>query len=225
MKFIHKDNRLSWILCAVMLVIAVAVYPGLPDQIPTHFNAAGEVDGTGPRIAILMMPAVTAFLLLLGELAPRIDPRRNNYRRFQPQYYLIYFVCTLLFFFLELYTIAVCFRPDLVQTVNMGVWMPALVGAMIAVCGNIMPKFKHNYFAGIKTPWTLADEDVWYLTHRFTGKLFVLCGILMIFIGFLPTSWKVPAFIPLVLVMAVVPYLYSYLAYRKKISGQEPSDD
>ena len=93
--------------------------------------------------------------------------------------------------------------------------MPALVGAMMAFCGNIMPKFKPNYFTGVKTPWTLADENVWYLTHRFTGKLWVACGIQMIFAAFLPPFWKLCLFFPLILIMVLLPVLYSYLVYRR----------
>jgi uncharacterized membrane protein len=215
MKMFHKENRNTWILCLLMFLVAIVAYPGLPDQVPIRFDASGIVDETGPRFSVFLMPGIALLLLLFAEISPRIDPRGNNYRRFHRQYYLIHFLLTLLLLFTELYTIAVCYRPELLSSFNMGLWMPALVGAMMAFCGNIMPKFKPNYFTGVKTPWTLADENVWYLTHRFTGKLWVACGILMIFAAFLPPFWKLCLFFPLILIMVLLPVLYSYLVYRR----------
>lgn len=222
MKLLRKENLASWLLCGLMFLIALATYPRLPDSIPMHFNASGVVDGYGPRYFIFMAPVITAGLLLLAEVTPHIDPRKNNYGRFRPQYYLIFLICSLLFLCVELYTVAVCLLPDLAQSFNISNWMPAGVGIMLAICGNIMPKFKHNYFVGIKTPWTLADEDVWYLTHRSAGKLWFVCGILMIFVSFLPANGKVTAFCIILAVMVLVPYLHSYLIFKKRHSSPSP---
>lgn len=216
MKPSHSGNPGAWILCALMFLISLAVYPQLPEQIPLHFNAAGTVDGTGPRLTIFMFPCVTAFLLGVAAISPRIDPRQDNYRKFRRQYRQLHFVLALLFFLLELYTIAICFWPGLTETLSMGTWMPALIGALLAYCGNAMPKFKHNFFVGIKTPWTLADENVWYLTHRFSGKVFVVCGVLMMLAAFLPPAKKTVFFFFLILMMILLPTLYSYLAFRRQ---------
>ena len=226
MKLFHKENRNTWLLCLLMFLVAAVSYPWLPEQVPIRFNASGLIDETGPRFFVFLMPGVTFLLLLLAELSPRIDPRGSNYRRFHRQYYLIHFLLTLLFLFIELYTIAVCYWPGLLSSFNVGLWLPAFIGVMLAFCGNIMPKFKPNYFTGIKTPWTLADENVWYLTHRFTGKLWVAGGILIIFAAFLPPVWKLCVFFSLILMIVLLPVLYSFLVYRRNSrsssDGKEP---
>ena len=222
MKVFRRENRLSWILTAFMFAAALLAYPSLPDQIPIHFNAEGAIDGTGPRICIFLMPAVAALLLFWGELTRQIDPKRENYNRFKQHYYLIFFGCCLLFFVLELYTIAVCFQPQLEDSFRMGQWMPVFVGALIALCGNILPKFKPNYFAGIRTPWTLADTNVWYLTHRFTGKVWFAGGILLMAVAFLPGRAKTPVLLGIFILLILIPCLYSYLTYRKK---QDPKNE
>ncbi len=165
---------------------------------------------------IFMFPGLTALLLLIAEISPRIDPRQNNYRKFRRQYDRLHFVLALLFFLLDLYTIVICFRPELTQTFSLGTWMPVFIGALLAYCGNIMPKFKFNFFVGIKTPWTLADENVWYLTHRFAGKVFVVCGVLMMPAAFLPPTRKVLLFFFLILTIILLPSLYSYLVFRRR---------
>lgn len=224
MKPSRNGNPGAWILCALMFLISLAVWPHLPEQIPLHFNAAGSVDGTGPRFMIFMFPVLTAFLLLVAEVSPRIDPRQDNYRRFRQQYRQLHFILSLLFLLIELYTIAICFRPGLTETLSIGTWMPALIGALLAFCGNAMPKFKYNFFVGVKTPWTLADENVWYLTHRFSGKVFVVCGVLMMLAAFLPPDGKVLLFLLLIAAMILLPTLYSYLAFRRQKAAGCPAD-
>ena len=223
-KLFHKKNCGAWILCGLMFLVALAAYPALPEQIPLHFNAAGAVDRTGPRYTVFLMPGFTAVLLLLAEALPGIDPRRANYRKFRRQYRQVHFITALLLLLAELYTIAVCFRPELTETFSMAVWMPAVVGAFLAFCGNVMPKFKHNYFVGVKTPWTLADEKVWYLTHRFCGKLYMAGGVLMMLMAFLP-SLSGYTTLALLLFLIFLPILYSYLAFRRIRKDADPSEE
>ncbi len=46
-----------------------------------------------------------------------------------------------------------------------------------------MPQIRHNYFFGIRTPWTLANETVWKKTHRVGGAIFVIDGIALVVTG------------------------------------------
>jgi uncharacterized membrane protein len=68
---------------------------------------------------------------------------------------------------------------------------------------------------GIRTPWTLASEEVWYKTHRFAGPIWIVGGIALFLIGFLPKAFTAPLFIAVILALTVLPMGYSYLVYRK----------
>ncbi|HOF86457.1 MAG TPA: SdpI family protein, partial [Treponemataceae bacterium] len=60
--------------------------------------------------------------------------------------------------------------------VRMDIVIRLLVGAVFLVSGNYMSKFRHNYFCGIRTPWTLASESVWRKTHRRGAVVFIVMG-------------------------------------------------
>ena len=92
--------------------------------------------------------------------------------------------------------------------------MPVLVGLVLTVVGNYMPKCKQNYTIGIKIPWTLHSEENWNRTHRFAGRLWVVCGLGIMVTGFLGGFWYTMS---LVLLMVLAPLLYSYLLHRKGI--------
>jgi uncharacterized membrane protein len=57
----------------------------------------------------------------------------------------------------------------------------ALMGALfllLALLGNVLGRVRRNFYIGVRTPWTLANERVWDATHRFAAKVFVLAGLL-----------------------------------------------
>ena len=85
-------------------------------------------------------------------------------------------------------------------------------GLLLAIIGNYSSKVRKNFFVGIRTPWTLANDEVWERTHRFGGRLFVVGGLLICIAGLAGQSdWL----LPMVLLLALVPCAYSYLVYRK----------
>lgn len=79
---------LSWLFIVAMWSVVGANFFSLPDAIPTHFNAAGKVDGYGEKYTILLFPAViTVVFFLLSEVAKRpwhfnyvVAPTPQNYQ-------------------------------------------------------------------------------------------------------------------------------------------------
>ena len=47
------------------------------------------------------------------------------------------------------------------------------IALFFALTGNVMGKGRCNFWLGIRTPWTLASERVWYATHRFAARSMV----------------------------------------------------
>ena len=80
------------------------------------------------------------------------------------------------------------------------------------IIGNYLPKCKQNYTVGIKTPWTLNNEEVWNKTHKISGYLWVIGGFIITissFIGFESIMLVV------LIIIAFVPIVYSYILYKK----------
>jgi uncharacterized membrane protein len=90
-----------------------------------------------------------------------------------------------------------------------------VIGVLFLILGNYLPKCKHNYTIGIKIPWTLASEENWNATHRFAGKVWVAGSILLLICAFLPVAGTIWIAFCIMLVLVVLPTLYSYLYSRK----------
>jgi uncharacterized membrane protein len=153
-------------------------------------------------------------MIITAEVARNVDPKKNAYDKFNKQYYMIFFLVSLLMLVIELYTIAFSLN---MKIFNINIIMPFAVGLLFAIIGNSMPKFKQNFYAGIRTSWTLADDDVWFKTHRLGGKIWFIGGILMMISVFLPDVLKTIVFFTVVALIVVVPIIYSYIIYKNKI--------
>lgn len=197
------------VLAVLPLVMVLAVYNKLPEQVPMHWGINGEVDRYGEKSELFLLAGLNLFFGILLPLLARIDPKRRNYERFQETYdRIILWVLGFMAVIMALILVEI-FRPD---TVPISKTICGMVGILFIALGNMMPKVKRNYFTGVKTPWTLSSDTVWNKTHRLCGKLFVLGGFLMILGTFLFQGQGM--FLLTILVILIIVFLPMVMSYR-----------
>lgn len=202
------------LLLAIALGVSVALYQRLPERMPVHWNAAGEVDGYGSRaMGAFLMPTVMLGIMVLVPVLPRIDPRQANYEKFKPTYY---FVMNLVLTFMFA-THFVMLAAALGSRIPVGRVIPFGVGVLLAVLGNVLPRARSNWTFGIRTPWTLSSDRVWERTHRVGGYLMVAGGVAIA----LAALGAPMTTIPIVTVLAVAfsvggAFIYSYAVWRQE---------
>ncbi len=81
--------------------------------------------------------------------------------------------------------------------------------------GNSLGRVRHNYFVGIRTPWTLANEEVWRRTHRFAAPIFVVDGLVAAVGLVLPAPWRLYPLLAGIGGAALASVVYSYAAFRR----------
>jgi len=201
-----------WILMAGTLVVGIIIYPHLPEQVPGHWNIHGEVDAYYPRsFGAFFAPLLTIGIYLLMLVLPLLDPRRDNYQRFSTAYMYTRWGLVLLLTVLHITTILF----SLGYNIDVAMVVKSLVSVLLILIGNFMGQIRHNYFVGIKTPWTLANEEVWQRTHRVGGKIWVVGGLICLAMSFFSTVWAAYIFFAVIIIMAIVPIIYSYLLFNK----------
>ena len=206
-----KKNLKVLIITSVILLLPILagliLWNQLPEQMPTHWNAAGEVDGwSGKAFAVFGLPLIMVAAQWLCMLGTAADPKKNNHS--EKVLHLVLWIIPALSVVLH----AVTYATALGHAVPMEVVMPILIGLIFTIIGNYMPKCKQNYTIGIKIPWTLDNEENWNRTHRFAGWLWTFCGIGIICTGFFGGFW---VFLPITLLMVLTPIIYSYVLHRK----------
>ncbi|NTU80718.1 MAG: DUF1648 domain-containing protein [Chloroflexales bacterium] len=209
-----RNQRLLYMVVAAMFLFGLAALPFVPNPAPIHWNAAGEVDGYGsPLVATFLAPLIALATLVLMQWLPRLDPRRESYAQFAGTYRLIMTVLVLFFAVLELITVGAALGwPISIPRVMM-----FAMGLMFALIGNELGRVQPNYFVGIRTPWTLADPEVWRRTHRVGGRMMAGAGLLMLLLGLVAPA-EVGFFLGVgaLLVASLGAVAYSYIVWRQR---------
>jgi len=199
------------ILVAAGFAATILAWPQLPERIPLHWNVHGEVDGWGPRgLMTVLGPGAMLAELAIFALLPVLSPKRFALESFTPTYLRIMLAAILL----AGYITAVLLFAGLTGHVDVSAALLGGVSVLLVFIGNLMGKVRRNFFIGIRTPWTLASERVWYATHRLAGKTIVATGIA----SFAAALWGglagTLAWIALVLAGVLVPVAYSFVHYK-----------
>ncbi|MFE7081109.1 SdpI family protein [Priestia megaterium] len=197
------------------LVAWLIALPHLPATMPIHWGGNGEADGFATKInAMILTVGIMALIYFIIAFVPRIDPRKENYKYFSKTYNILLNAVLLLFFFVNMSTIL----QGLGYNVPMSYIAPIMAGLVFIIIGNYLQRVRSNYFMGIRTPWTLSNETVWKKTHRLSGKLFFIGGLLILISAFLPDGYKSVIMWGSIVLCVAIPYLYSYLAYKKEMN-------
>lgn len=207
-----------WVLAVLPLLITAAVYPAYPEVIPIHYNIEGIVDRYGGKIELFILPLmVLAFapvFWVLTSLAKKSVGQEKLSREEQKARNRKAIAISRLIFLgvfnvLTIFFLATAWKDSQADSGKMTVDVLRLTAALLSVMdillGNILPKCRQNSMMGVRTPWTLESEEVWYKTHRLGGFLMVGGGVLsLVFSLFLPGMWALGVYLAITVLAAVV---------------------
>lgn len=187
------------------------IWPTLPQRVPMHWNASGEIDRWGDKSETLMIPLLmTGLVYVLFLILPKIDPKGklesmgNKLNSFR----------MILTCFMSVLSLYILYS---IKTHNADPKMLfPLLGLLFAFLGNYMKTMKPNYFIGFRTPWTLENEEVWKKTHKMGGMLWFIGGLLMTFTFLLEGKTQLYTFMAILVVITIIPVVYSYLEFQKQ---------
>ena len=201
-------------LALVGAAASLAVYRRLPETMAVHWDIDGNPNGWMPRaFGAFFGPVFILVLWQIMRVLPRIDPREPNYARFGDAYDTIVAAVLLLL----LATHGIVLAVALGYQVAVSRLVPALVGVLFVVIGNVMPRMRPNWWFGVRTPWTLSSDRVWARTHRLAGFSMTAAGLVMIASAFvLPARLGLPVLIAATVAATIGPAVYSYLTWKRE---------
>lgn len=200
---------ITTIVCLLPILIGILLWDKIPNEVATHFGSDGAPNGWSSKgFAVFGLPLFVTGCHLLCTGVTCADPKSQ--RLGGKMFKLILWICPLASLFCAVsvygYALDMNISVDLIARI--------FVGLLFVVIGNYLPKCRQNYTVGIKLPWTLDDENNWNATHRFAGWVWMIGGVIFIlgiFVDF-ETMWFS---LGLILVLAFIPALYSFIYYVK----------
>lgn len=209
----NLKKELPLIIIVLLPFIYLAyIWTDLPDVVPVHWNGAGEIDGYGNKKQLIMIPFFLPVLVYVLMLATPYLDTKNQIKNMGDKFNRIKWSLTTIMSVLAIYIIH---SSKTAEFANPNVVF-ILIGILFSVLGNYFKTIKPNYFLGIRTPWTLENEEVWKKTHEMGGKYWFVGGIIIVFTSLaLPMKINLFVFLGITLVLVLIPTVYSYRLYKK----------
>lgn len=213
---IKPSFKTEWFSVALIILsfaVGVYFYQNFPTQVPTHWNIQGQVDGYSSAIVgAFLLPSLALALYLMFLVLPYFDPKREEYANFASVYHRFKDLMVAFFYVLFILT----GLNGLGYRIDIGFWVPILIGGLFVIIGAMMEKIKMNWFMGIRTPWTMSSETVWNKTHKLSSKVLMLAGLLIAATVLVPPYWKVVLFVLAIVIILVTLPVYSYILFRRE---------
>ena len=203
-----KMILLTSLLIFIPMLIGLLLWNKLPEELPIHFNSAGEIDNwESKEFVIFIIPLFLWAMHLLAGFISLADPKKQNIS--DKMFLLVLFIVPSVAIFMCVIIYSAAFGINVSATMLGYLFL----GLVFIILGNYMPKSRQNYSIGIKLPWTLTDTENWNKTHRLGGIVWLLCGIVLLLNIFLNIVWLVPVCI---FTAVLLPTVYSFLLYKQK---------
>lgn len=217
----HKWKLLiSSILTVSPMLFGIIVWEKLPEQLALHWGIDGSADGFAhPFFAVFFLPI---FLLLMHWLCLFITARDNKDKgQSQKVLGMVFWILPVI----SLFSGGIVYGAVFGMPLSPSLLVCPLVGAGLILIGNYLPKCRRNRTVGIKLKWTLQSEENWNRTHRFAGKVWVVCGLLALGVTFLPEGLLGPALAVILFTVALLPTVYSFRLYKRLSAKGRATDD
>jgi uncharacterized membrane protein len=207
-----KTNKNLEIMMGVIGLIPIIylwyVWAYLPEVVPTHFSLNGQADGYSSKLTLVLILLGMGVLPLGLKFILALDPAKqsilnsNNLQK-------IRLVISIFMSFIGIIAVKSGLEGKLSGSIDTLIAPGMLI--LMAFLGNYMTNLRPNYMAGIRTPWTLANQNVWRKTHLLGGRLmFGLCLAAVLPCVFLPMPYNLSLAAVVILIASFYPIYYSY---------------
>lgn len=214
-----KEHKWQLLLSSIVILLPMVggflMWNILPDTMATHWGAGATADGFSSKpVAICLPPVILLALQWFCIFVTTIDPKNKG------QNAKVFSLILWIIPGISLFVNAIMYTSALRGDVSIDILLHLGMGILFLLLGNYLPKCRQNHTIGIRVPWTLTSEDNWNKTHRFAGKVWVIGGFIIMITVFLPTELFAYILVAFTLILALIPTVYSYIYYRKQMSGR-----
>ena len=223
-------KKIIWTLAVLPTIVTAVALKFMPDTVPLHYNFAGEIDRWGSKYEHFLMPArLIVFVVLMqvityfqekkieDEPTPREQASRRNNIKVVRIVTIVFEIFWLILICWMLWTSKENANLGTEQTAtNIGQFIWIALGILLVVIGNILPKSRMNSVIGVRTTWSMYNEETWSKSNRFGGIVLMVTGIAMVITSLiLKESALIIVNIGLTVLSSIVILVYTYKVFKE----------
>ena len=223
-------KKIIWTLAVLPAIVTAVALKFMPDTVPLHYNFAGEIDRWGSKYEHFLMPVFLIVWVILmqvityfqekkieDEPTPREQASRRNNIKVVRIVTVVFEIFWLILICWMLWTSKENANIETAQTVtNMGQFIWIALGILLVVIGNILPKSRMNSVIGVRTTWSMYNEETWSKSNRFGGIVLMVTGVAMVIASLiLKESTLIIANLGLMILSSIVILVYTYKVFKE----------
>lgn len=221
-------KKIIWSLAILPTIVTAVALKFMPDTVPLHYNFAGEIDRWGSKYEHFLMPVFLIVWVILmqvityfqekkigDEPTPREQASRRNNIKVVRIVTIAFEIFWLILICWMLWTSKENANIETAQaSTSIGQFIWIAMGILLVVIGNILPKSRMNSVVGVRTTWSMYNEETWSKSNRFGGIVLMVTGAAMVIASLiLKESALILANIGLMLLSSIVILVYTYKVF------------
>ena len=190
-------KKLIWAISFISLIGTVIVIQFMPESVPMHYDAAGNIDRWGSKYENLIFPmlilAMSFFWILIMRYFEKkalnsTDEKERASAKSNAKVLGIVGLCmAAIFTVMQAFMLYGAYSEAVSGaaqwTVDIGKVSVILMGIIFIVLGNYMTKTRINSVVGFRVSWSMYNDNTWRKSNRFGAYAIMAAGVVTIFIA------------------------------------------
>lgn len=216
----RKFSIICSIISGVLMLVLIACV--LPESVPIRYDIHGQAVAMGSKWTYTLFALLPLLIAVSFEIYCRKGVNQKNRKVEEKVVPLLPFV------FIAIGWIMFSGLSADGMDTRLLCGIQLVLGVLMMIFSNFSGKIQQNRFFGIRLPWTLKNETVWKKTHRLSGfsgliggAVLTVCSLIGMFQPDTAYVWCIAGLIIAILLLVVIPTIYSYCLYRKVTKKEE----
>lgn len=187
-------KRFMWIFTMIPMIVTSIALNFMPDVIPMHHDFAGNTDRWGSKIESFIFPVIIIFITLFWYIIIRVfekkainakvEKERMEAKSAAKVLCIVGLTQAIMFgimhyFILYSSYVQACTGGSK-ATIDIAKVSCILCGMMFVVLGNFMTKAKKNAVVGVRTVWSMYNDNTWRKSNHIGAICIICAGLLTI---------------------------------------------
>ena len=228
-------KKIMWCAAMIPAIVTSIVLQFMPDKIPMHHDFAGNTDRWGSKTESFIFPIVILFVTLFWHLmilafekkAGRAETEKEQMEAKSNAKFLsiVGISQAVMFGIMHYFIMYSSYRQASLgstkATVDIAKISCILCGILFIVLGNFMTKVKKNVVAGLRTTWSMYNDNTWRKSNRIGAICLIIAGVLTVVTTVFANGMVSTILLLVYVLLAAIVAVW----YSKKVYDQEKKQE